>query len=107
MTSSVEVGPFLSRRSRGACSARWRCSSLSSYSKSDSALYLWNTSTDAIDRVLSGPSGFEDLTLSPEGLIWTASESGGRYFPKRFDENILWAQWGDSTPSVADQTFIP
>ena len=70
-----------------------------SYGSSDRALYLWRLDSDTYAPVLGGPSGFEDLALSPEGLIWTSSESGGRYFQKRFQENILCGpNWNDLYP---------
>ena len=61
--------------------------------------------------MLTGPSGFEDLALSPEGLIWTASESGARYFQKRADENLLCGgNWSDLYPYVFaldPEAFLP
>jgi hypothetical protein len=70
-----------------------------SYGDADSALYLWTPGSSSAERVLSGPAGFEDLALSPEGLIWTASESGARYFQKRNDENDeCSSNWSDLYP---------
>ena len=82
-----------------------------SYSTADSALYLWTPGDSSVTQVLSGPSGFEDLTLSPEGLIWTSSESGGRFYQKRFTENPLCGtNWGDLYPyafALDPESFIP
>ena len=70
-----------------------------SYGSTHSAVYLWTPTTDDVQTLLSGPSGFEDLSLSPEGLVWTSSESGARYFQKRFGENLLCGpNWGDLYP---------
>ena len=72
-----------------------------SYGNNDSTLYTWTPGTDDEEQVMAGPAGFEDLWISPEGLIWTASESGARYFQKRFDENIVCGpNWGDLYPYV-------
>ncbi|HCH64580.1 MAG TPA: hypothetical protein DFR83_17370, partial [Deltaproteobacteria bacterium] len=70
-----------------------------SYGSTDSALYVWTPTTNTVHTLLSGPSGFEDLALSPEGLVWTSSESGARYFQKRFAENLLCGpNWSDLYP---------
>jgi len=70
-----------------------------SYGSTHSALYTWVPTTGIVREVMSGPSGFEDLAMSPEGLVWTSSESGARYFQKRFDENILCGpNWSDLYP---------
>jgi hypothetical protein len=70
-----------------------------SYGSAHSALYDWVPTTGEVRTLLSGPSGFEDLSLSPEGLVWTSSESGARYFQKRFGENIFCGpNWGDLYP---------
>ena len=70
-----------------------------SYGNSDSEIFLWTPGESEATRLVKGPAGFEDMWLSPEGLIWTASESGARYFQKRFDENALCGPgWGDLYP---------
>ena len=72
-----------------------------SYGDADSGLFIWTPGTSSAERVLSGPAGFEDLALSPEGLIWTASESGARYFQKRNDSNDECSpNWIDLYPYV-------
>ncbi|MEC7239641.1 MAG: LamG-like jellyroll fold domain-containing protein [Myxococcota bacterium] len=82
-----------------------------SYGNSDSALYIWTPGSTSATKVLSGPAGFEDLALSPEGLVWTASESGARYFQKRFGENLLCGpSWTDLYPyafALDPSTFLP
>ena len=70
-----------------------------SYGSNDSALYVWRPGSATATQVLSGPSGFEDLARGPDGLIWTASESGARYFQKRANENIACGfNWDDLYP---------
>ena len=82
-----------------------------SYGNNDSGLHVWTPGASSATEVLSGPAGFEDLALSPEGLIWTASESGARYFQKRFQENpFCGPNWSDLYPyafAVDPETFLP
>lgn len=82
-----------------------------SYGNNDSGLYVWTPGSSSATKVLSGPAGFEDLALSPEGLVWTASESAARYFQKRFGENPLCGtNWTDLYPyafALDPSTFLP
>ena len=82
-----------------------------SYGNNDSALYVWTPGEASATKVLSGPAGFEDLAQSPEGLIWTASESGARYFQKRDDENSSCSSnWTDLYPyafALEPAQFLP
>ena len=72
-----------------------------SYGDNNSSLHIWRTSQSFATEVLTGPAGFEDLTLSPEGWIWSASESGARYFQKRFSQNVTCGlNWSDLYPYV-------
>ena len=72
-----------------------------SYGNASSALYVWTPGDSSATQLVTGPAGFEDLWLSPEGLLWTASESGARYFQKRFTENAACGpSWTDLYPYV-------
>ena len=82
-----------------------------SYGNADSGLCVWTPGTDTATKVLSGPAGFEDLALSPEGLVWTASESAARYRQKRLGENPLCGpNWTDlylHVFALDTTTFLP
>lgn len=70
-----------------------------SYGDNHSGLYHWVLGADEANLLITGPAGFEDLAVSRDGKIWTASESGARYFQKRFSENALCGPgWGDLYP---------
>jgi hypothetical protein len=72
-----------------------------SYGNNTSRLFVWTPGTPLAEVLVEAPAGLEDLSLSHEGLLWSASESGARYFQKRFTENLLCGpSWTDLYPYV-------
>jgi hypothetical protein len=70
-----------------------------SYGNNTSRLFVWTPGTPLAEVLVEAPAGLEDLSLSHEGLLWTASESAARYFQKRFTENPLCGpSWTDLYP---------
>ncbi len=64
-----------------------------SYGNATSRVYRWSPGAATATEVATGPAGFEDLTLTPDGLVWTATESGGKFYQKRGSNSNCSSSW--------------
>ena len=54
-----------------------------SYGNNQSQIYLWDLESNEHELFLTGPPGFEDITISSDGIAFTSSESGAKFYQKR------------------------
>lgn len=71
-----------------------------SYGDNQSKIYLWDLDDDDSDLVLKGPPGFEDLTMSTDGMVFGLSESGGAYYQKRGNNTNCSDSWSGFYPYI-------
>lgn len=70
-----------------------------SYGNNTSWLYRWPLDGAPV-AIARGPAGFEDLAVTPQGLVWTVSESGGKYYQKRGNNPSCSSPWTALYPYV-------
>ncbi|MBT6325498.1 MAG: hypothetical protein HOJ35_05980 [Bdellovibrionales bacterium] len=80
-----------------------------SYGHKKSRIYLWDidnasfattVKTLLYGNVLKGPPGFEDVTISSDGMLFGLSESGGAYYQKRGNNNKCSSSWTGFYPYI-------